>query len=264
MPGRPENEQNSANECKRACEQERAGAQDPAYPQGASSAQGLASDQGLAGKLWRLVAKNRRLVILAVCAVVFVALLEDVLEGDLSRIDSAARAIIVERLRADWLTPIMESISALATPVSLVVLLLVIVAFAPGKRPGACAAANLVLVFLLNQALKFIIQRPRPEGFQLAAEQGFSFPSGHSMVAMAFFGLLMWMVWRYERDRATRIGCCIAFGAVIVLVGVSRIYLGVHYASDVVAGFCVSLAWLAVYTRVVAPLFLGPAPPRVC
>lgn len=217
---------------------------------------------GIGRKLVRLVVENKRIVVLAICAIVFVAMLEDVLGGELSRTDVAAYSIIVEQLRSDWLTPIMESISALATPTSLIVLLLVIVAFAPGRRPGACAAANLVLVFLLNQALKHIIQRPRPEGFQLAVEQGFSFPSGHSMVAMAFFGLLVWMVWRYEQDRVTRIGCCIAFGIVIALVGVSRIYLGVHYASDVVAGFCVSLAWLAVYTRVAAPLFLGPAPLR--
>lgn len=218
--------------------------------------------KNLGRRLGRLVVQNKRIVILAACAIVFVALLEDVLEGDLSRIDSAAYALIVERLRADWLTPIMESVSALATPVSLIVLLLVIVAFAPGKRPGACAAVNLVLVFALNQALKFIVQRPRPDGFQLAVEQGFSFPSGHSMVAMAFFGLLVWMVWRYEPDRATRVGCAIGLGAVIVLVGVSRVYLGVHYASDVLAGFCVSLAWLAIYTRIAAPLFLGPAPLR--
>ena len=213
-------------------------------------------------RLGRLIVANKRIVILAACAIVFVALLEDVLEGDLLRIDSAAYTVIVERLRADWLTPVMEAVSALATPVSLVVFLLVVVAFAPGKRPGACAATNLVLVFLLNQALKFAIQRPRPDGFQLAVEQGFSFPSGHSMVAMAFFGLLVWMVWHYESDRATRIGCAIAFSLVIVLVGVSRIYLGVHYASDVLAGFCVSLAWLAIYTRVAVPLFLGPAPGR--
>ena len=220
------------------------------------------TEQGLGRRLLRLAVENKRIVILAVCAIVFVALLEDVLDGDLMRLDTAAYALIVERLRADWLTPIMESVSALATPVSLIVFLLVVVAFAPGKRPGACAAVNLVLMFLLNQALKFVIQRPRPDGFQLAVEQGFSFPSGHSMVAMAFFGLLVWMVWHYESDRATRIGCSVAFGLVIVLVGVSRIYLGVHYASDVLAGFCVSLAWLAIYTRVAAPLFLGAVPRR--
>lgn len=205
---------------------------------------------------------NKRVVILAACAIVFVALLEDVLAGEIGRLDTAAYALIVEQLRAEWLTPIMEAVSALATPVSLVMFLLLIVAFAPGKRPGACAAVNLVLVFVLNQVLKAIVQRPRPDGFQLAVEQGFSFPSGHSMVAMAFFGLLVWMVWRYQPDRATRIACAVAFSALIVLVGVSRVYLGVHYASDVLAGFCVSLAWLAIYTRVAAPLFLEPAASR--
>lgn len=207
-------------------------------------------------KRWlELLCENKRVAIVAACAIVFLVLLEDVLEGGLIKLDEAAYVLIVEHLRTDWLTPIMESISALATPVTLMVMLLLIVAFAPGRRPGACCALNLALVVVLNQVLKFLVQRPRPEGFRLAAETGFSFPSGHSMAAMAFFGLLIWMVWHYERDRAVRIGCSVALAALIVAVGVSRIYLGVHYASDVVAGFCVSLAWLAFYTRAVAPLF---------
>ena len=214
-------------------------------------------------KRWlELLRENKRVAIVATCAIVFLVLLEDVLEGGLIKLDEAAYMLIVEHLPTDWLTPIMESISALATPVTLLVMLLLIVAFAPGRRPGACCALNLALVVVLNQVLKFLVQRPRPEGFRLAAETGFSFPSGHSMAAMAFFGLLIWMVWRYERDRAVRIGCSVALAALIVAVGVSRIYLGVHYASDVVAGFCVSLAWLAFYTRAVAPLFLGEAPVR--
>ncbi len=127
----------------------------------------------------------------------------------------------------------MESFSALATPVSLVVLLLAVAAFAPGKRPGMCCAVNLVLVVVINQVLKFIIQRPRPDGFRLATASGFSFPSGHSMVAMAFFGLLAWLVWKYEADRRLRRLYATGFALVIVMIGVSRIYLGVHYASDV-------------------------------
>lgn len=119
---------------------------------------------------------------------------------------------------------------------------------------------NLALVVVLNLALKAIVQRPRPDGFQLAVESGFSFPSGHSMAAMAFFGLLIWLVWHYKRDRAMRNLCCAAFAVIIVMIGVSRIYLGVHYASDVLAGFCVSLAWLAFYTRVVAPALLAEKP----
>jgi undecaprenyl-diphosphatase len=76
------------------------------------------------------------------------------------------------------------------------------------------------------------------------------------MVAMGFYGLLAWMAWHYERDAHVRRVSVAGFGLVIVLIGISRIYLGVHYASDVIAGFCLSAASLMLYTTMVAPIFL--------
>ena len=204
----------------------------------------------------KLVRENLRLVLAAVAACIFIWLLEEVGEGELTKLDAAAYQLFVQNLRQPWLTPYMESISELAQPVALLVMLLAVEAFAPGRRPGACAAVNLVCAVALNVLLKQLVQRPRPDGFRLIAETGYSFPSGHSMVAMAFYGLLAWMVWHYERDRFVRWLCVIGFGLVIALIGISRIYLGVHYASDVIAGFCVSLIWLALYTKLVVPLML--------
>ena len=213
--------------------------------------------RGVASSLAGLARKNLRVIVACACVLVFLLILEDVYDAESMRLDRAAYWLIVEHLRTPWLTPVMESFSALATPVSLVVLLLAVAAFAPGKRPGMCCAVNLVLVVVINQVLKFLIQRPRPDGFRLATASGFSFPSGHSMVAMAFFGLLAWLVWKYEADRRLRRLYATGFALVIVMIGVSRIYLGVHYASDVLGGFCLSMAWLAVYTRVAVPLFIG-------
>ena len=82
------------------------------------------------------------------------------------------------------------------------------------------------------------------------------------MVSMAFYGLVVWMVWRYEKDRILRIFLMLAFSLVIAMVGISRIYLGVHYASDVIAGFCVSLVWLMFFTRVFVPIFMQDEPPE--
>jgi len=204
----------------------------------------------------RLLRENLRLVLAAAAACIFIWLLEEVGEGELTKLDSGAYLLFVQTLRQPWLTPYMESISELAQPVVLLVMLLAVEAFAPGRRPGTCAAVNLVCAVALNVLLKQFVQRPRPDGFRLIAETGYSFPSGHSMVAMAFYGLLAWMVWHYERDRLVRWLCVIGFGLVIALIGISRIYLGVHYASDVIAGFCVSLIWLALYTKLVVPLML--------
>lgn len=105
---------------------------------------------------------------------------------------------------------------------------------------------NLILALALNQVMKAIVQRPRPEGFRLTEDSGFSFPSGHSMIAMAFFGLLVWFVWRYEKDRVRRALIIVALCVIIAMIGISRIYLGVHFASDVIGGFCLSLVWLGI------------------
>ena len=211
---------------------------------------------GLVNRLGRLLRANKRLAVSLVCAAVFLFLLGEVFEGEIMRIDTLAYKLIVEKMRSDAVTPFMEGLSALATPVVLVVVVLVVAAFAPGRRPGWCLAVNLALVAALNVILKSIVQRPRPEGFRLAVETGFSFPSGHSMAAMAFYGLIAWFIWHYERDRVQRNLFALVFALVIVMVGLSRIYLGVHYASDVIGGFCVSLIWLAFYTHFIAPLFL--------
>lgn len=222
----------------------------------------LEERRALPARLRGLVRNNWGILIILGCMALFLLLIDEVMEPDSMRIDKWAYLFFVQTIRTDWLTPVMQSISGLATPVALIAFLLVIAAFAPGTRPGWCCTLNLVLVTLLNVGLKALIQRPRPEGFRLVQETGFSFPSGHSMVAMAFFGLIIWLVWHYERDRLQRLLLCAAFSAVILLIGLSRIYLGVHYASDVIGGFCASLIWLAFYTRLIAPLFLGNVPKR--
>ena len=203
-----------------------------------------------------LARTNWRVVTVSVCLAVFLFLLSEVLEGEIIKIDTLAYHLFVETLRNDTLTPFMEGFSALASPVVLVAMALTIAAFAPGRRPGWCCAVNLVLVALLNVVIKSLVRRPRPEGIHLVVETGFSFPSGHSMAAMAFYGLIIWLIWRCEHDRRQRSLFAIAFLIIIVMIGVSRIYLGVHYASDVIGGFCAALIWLALYTRLVAPLFI--------
>ena len=217
------------------------------------------SGQGARGLLRSALSRvrdNPRPVIALVCTVVFLGLLREVAAGQILQLDTLAYRFFVETLRSDALTPVVEAVTSLASVVTLVVLTAVIAALAPGKAPGWCVTVNLACVAALNALLKVIVQRPRPEGFRLVAESGYSFPSGHSMVAMAFFGLLIWMIWHYHRRDAMRVVWCVFFGLVIAAIGLSRIYLGVHYASDVLAGFCVSLAWLAFYTKVVAPLFV--------
>jgi len=206
----------------------------------------------------KTVRQNLRVVVVSSALLALLAVVINVKGPDIENVDTIAYVFFVLHLRRPWLTPIMEAISSLASPVILAAMLLVVQAFAPGRRPGICAAINLVSAVIIDLVLKEIIQRQRPdESMRLVSEVGYSFPSGHSMVSMAFYGLLLWMVWRYEEDRLVKWSCMFGFAIIILLVGISRIYLGVHYASDVIAGFCVSAIWLAVYTKVAVPLLLS-------
>lgn len=213
--------------------------------------------RGIAGDALRLARTNIRTLVLLAAVLVFVLILEEVAEGEIMQLDIYAYRFFVQTLRSDAVTPIMEGITSLAALPVVIITTCVIAALAPGKAPGWCVCANLVGAVALNQVLKHIVQRPRPDGFRLATEAGYSFPSGHSMVSMAFYGLIIWMVWRYHKQDIMRWVWCVFFGLVIVMVGISRVYLGVHYASDVVAGFCVSIVWLVFYTKIVAPAFMS-------
>lgn len=212
--------------------------------------------RGLAQGVLSYARENVRTIVVLLAALVFVWLLSEVAEGEIMKLDTLAYRFFVVTLRSDVMTPIMEGFTSLSSVAVILVMALVVAAFAPGKAPGRCVCANVVGALALNQVLKFIVQRPRPDGYRLAVESSYSFPSGHSMVSMAFYGLLIWMIWKYERDDVMRHVWCCLFGLIIVMVGISRIYLGVHYASDVIAGFCVSLIWLVFFTKVIAPAFM--------
>ena len=96
-----------------------------------------------------------------------------------------------------------------------------------------------------NTALKFIFNRPRPSGEHLVAAGGTSFPSGHSMGSMLLYGTLILLLPRFIKNRTVCLISQIGLGIIILLVGTSRIYLGVHYPTDVLGGFLMGFAWLS-------------------
>lgn len=91
--------------------------------------------------------------------------------------------------------------------------------------------------------IKHIFFRARPLAEALYLESGSSFPSGHATVAMALYGFLLYTIWKYDKHYLKK-PLIIFLLILIVLIGVSRLYLGVHYLSDVLAGYAVGLIWL--------------------
>jgi undecaprenyl-diphosphatase len=98
--------------------------------------------------------------------------------------------------------------------------------------------------FLVNYCMKLVFHRIRPPHPLIAPLHNFSFPSGHATSGFIFYGLLAFLIWQTDLPKALRIIAAILLVLFSLLIGFSRVYLRVHYPSDVVAGFCVGFAWL--------------------
>lgn len=111
---------------------------------------------------------------------------------------------------------------------------------------GISVPVELLAAAVLNLLLKSAFHRPRPQILQLVHESGYGFPSGHAMLAVACYGFLIVLCLRFAKKAGRRVPVCL-LAVLVLLIGVSRVYLGVHYASDVVGGYLAGLSWLMLF-----------------
>ena len=125
----------------------------------------------------------------------------------------------------------------------------IVVRFAMQKwgREAKLFAITMIGAALLNMTLKLTFKRARPVPFfNLTAPETYSFPSGHSLMSCCFFGALAAIVTaRIKRKRVRAIVWTLA-SVMFLLIGFSRIYLGVHHTTDVIAGFVAALIWILI------------------
>ena len=113
-------------------------------------------------------------------------------------------------------------------------------------RVGAIALSSLALMFLL----KYLFKRKRPLSPLLQSARGLSFPSGHAIMAVTFYGLIIYIITHTINDPVVRYILIALLIVLIILIGFSRVYLRVHYASDVLAGFIIGIIWLFISLNV--------------
>lgn len=128
------------------------------------------------------------------------------------------------------------------------VLMVAVAALVESWRDGLAGALTIALASIGNTLLKVSFHRARPDALDaIVVEHGYSFPSGHSALSMVAYGVLAVILWRSTLPRAARIGLVIALGVLVFGVGLSRIWLGVHYPTDVLAGWTAGLSVVMVY-----------------
>ncbi|MFP3390425.1 phosphatase PAP2 family protein [Brevibacillus sp. SIMBA_040] len=187
-------------------------------------------------------------LIIAVSLFVFGKLGQEMLEQELYAFDSFVIAKI-QSLITPKLTSVMLFFTFLASTWSLLMLTVISIGLMLWQHKRWEALFLLLALgggMAFNLLLKWLYRRERPTIHRLVEESGYSFPSGHSMAAFLFFGMMAMLLTLFVVSRAAKAVIILATVVLILLVGISRIYLGVHYPSDVLAGFAAGGVWLVM------------------
>lgn len=192
-------------------------------------------------------------LIVAVCGFLFIRISREMLEGETLQFDKSIllslrhQSNLAVPIGPHWLLPAAQDFSALGS-VTLVTLLTVVAVgyfiVACRLRAAVYLSVSMIGATIMMAVLKVMFARPRPEivpHLTLVADA--SFPSGHSMIAAVFYLTLSAMIARTAVRKTVAAYFLVVSITISVVVGLTRVFLGVHYPTDVLAGWCVGVAW---------------------
>jgi undecaprenyl-diphosphatase len=166
-------------------------------------------------------------------------------EGDTARFDQVVRAW-VHQFASPGMTRAMTAISLLGYNLLIVelVIALAVFLFLRWRHAAGWLAVSVAGGLALDLALKYAFHRSRPQPYFGAAPHSYSFPSGHAVCSFCFYVVLAGLIAARTRSLALRVAVGIAAAVLVMAIGLSRIYLGVHYPSDVIAGYLAAAVWV--------------------
>lgn len=193
---------------------------------------------------WRLLLG---MITALISVIAFIWIADGVFKGGTRYFDDQVREAI-HRIASPELTALMLFITRLGSAQVLVPLgICVGVAFIllRWKRAVALFAVTMGGEIILEFVLKNIFQRVRPETFfDYPPPSSYSFPSGHALASLCFYGIVAWLVTARLKNNFLKFTIWVFAVALIFLIGTSRVYLGVHYPSDVIAGYLTAVVWV--------------------
>lgn len=191
--------------------------------------------------------KYVKYVILFGCLLLFGFIAFNVYKGNDFYSDGAIYDFVSEYFIYEGVTPFIKFVTWFGSTVGIVLMCIISLFIFRDKKINVSLIICLIIGTILNNVLKVIFMRARPVINPLVIEKSYSFPSGHSMVSMIFYGYLIYLIYNHLENKRVKWILISIVSVLIFGIGFTRIYLGVHYASDVIGGFVLGIAYLILY-----------------
>ena len=189
---------------------------------------------------------KEKIIISLICLIIWIIL---VIFNKLEWFDESIY-IFLSNFNSDALTNVMKVITAFANTKTIVLLTVLSLASLCWKdKKCFYIIYTIILSTILNNILKLIIKRERPTHYRYIIEKTYSFPSGHAMASICFYGSIIVLIINSKLDKKYKYLITIFLSILIFFIGISRIYLGVHHASDIIGGWLIGMILLIILNK---------------
>lgn len=199
--------------------------------------------------------KKKKLIVISILVALFLFITGIVVADKTAVFDNKIYSL-VRLLDSNFFDNYFIFITKFGNPIVVVTIVLILILLFrnnDGLLLGFVAANSA----LTNQLLKYIIKRERPLVVKLIEQGGYSYPSGHAMISLSIYGFLLYLVFKKINNKFIKYSIGGLLLILILSVGVSRIYLGVHYASDIIGGYLLALIELILIIEFFNKRFRG-------
>jgi len=198
--------------------------------------------------------KHLNFILAGILIVALVGIMVLIKNGGIVEFDDGVYNLVTRNTNS-FLDNMYKVFTFLASTLFVVSACVVLLVFMKNKKIAGTIFGSVAISTIVNIVIKSIFRRPRPEVRRLVEEKSFSFPSGHTMAAVTLYGILIFFVMRSKLQKNVKLAISIVLGLLPICVAVSRIYLGAHFASDVIGAAITSTALLLVETYFISKYY---------
>jgi len=190
--------------------------------------------------------KSIKYIFVGILALIFGILTWAVINNKTAAFDDAVYNLVTF-VKNDTVTNIYKFITFFGSTKFIVILCLLFLLVFWKQKKGFIISVCLIGSTIINNVIKLLVRRERPLDLMMIKESTFSFPSGHTMASVSMYGLLIYLVWKSKLNKTSKIILTILLGLLTLAIASSRIYLGAHFATDIIGAIIMSSIWLILF-----------------